>query len=107
MYQRHPEEHRLQEREYTEMYRVATMTRSVDDSKLLNLRGGPMVITSASGMLTWGRILHHPQAYGPDPKTWWRSTDTRPRVRVVPPWRAGRGSYGSSARTFPPRPKSL
>ncbi|MBE4720030.1 MBL fold metallo-hydrolase RNA specificity domain-containing protein [Pseudarthrobacter sp. AB1] len=68
MYQRHPEEHRLQEREYTEMYRVATMTRSVDDSKLLNLRGGPMVIISASGMLTGGRILHHLQAYGPDPK---------------------------------------
>lgn len=68
MYQRHPEEHRLQEREYKEMYRVATMTRSVDDSKLLNLRGGPMVIISASGMLTGGRILHHLQAYGPDPK---------------------------------------
>jgi len=68
MYQRHPEEHRLQEREYTDMYRVATMTRSIDDSKLLNLRGGPMVIISASGMLTGGRILHHLQAYGPDAK---------------------------------------
>ena len=68
MYQRHPEEHRLHEREYTEMYRVATMTRSVDDSKLLNLRGGPMIIISASGMLTGGRILHHLQAYGPDPR---------------------------------------
>ena len=68
MYQRHPEEHRLKEREYTEMYRVARMTRSVDDSKLLNLRGGPMVIISASGMLTGGRILHHLQAYGPDPR---------------------------------------
>lgn len=67
MYQRHPEEHRLREREYSEMYRVATMTRSVEDSKLLNLRGGPMVIISASGMLTGGRILHHLQAYGPDP----------------------------------------
>lgn len=68
MYQRHPEEHRLHEREFTEMYRVATMTRSVDDSKLLNLRGGPMVIISASGMLTGGRILHHLQAYGSDPR---------------------------------------
>jgi metallo-beta-lactamase family protein len=67
MYQRHPEEHRLQEREYKDMYRVAIMTRSVDDSKLLNLRGGPMVIISASGMLTGGRILHHLQAYAADP----------------------------------------
>jgi metallo-beta-lactamase family protein len=39
---------------------------SVDDSKLLNLRGGPMVVISASGMLTGGRILHHLRAYGPD-----------------------------------------
>jgi len=40
--------------------------RTVDESKLLNLRGGPMIIISASGMLTGGRILHHLVAYGPD-----------------------------------------
>ncbi|KIS27489.1 mRNA 3'-end processing factor [Arthrobacter sp. SPG23] len=68
MYQRHPDEHRLKQREYEDMYKVAKMTRTVDDSKLLNLRGGPMVIISASGMLTGGRILHHIAEYGPDPK---------------------------------------
>ncbi|QCO98523.1 MBL fold metallo-hydrolase [Arthrobacter sp. 24S4-2] len=68
MYQRHPDEHRLKQREYEDMYKVAKMTRTVDDSKLLNLRGGPMVIISASGMLTGGRILHHIAAYGSDPK---------------------------------------
>lgn len=68
MYQRHPDEHRLETQEFKEMYGVATMTRSVDDSKLLNLRGGPMIIISANGMLTGGRVLHHLQAYGPDPK---------------------------------------
>lgn len=68
MYQRHPNEHRLKQREYEDMYKVAKMTRTVDDSKLLNLRGGPMVIISASGMLTGGRILHHIAEYGPDPK---------------------------------------
>jgi metallo-beta-lactamase family protein len=68
MYQRHPDQHRLEPHEYKEMYRVASMTRSVDDSKLLNLRGGPMIIISASGMLTGGRVLHHLQAYGPDPR---------------------------------------
>lgn len=68
MYQRHPDEHRLKRREYEDMYKVAKMTRTVDDSKLLNLRGGPMVIISASGMLTGGRILHHIAAYGSDPK---------------------------------------
>jgi len=68
MYQRHPDEHRLKQREYEDMYKVAKMTRTVDDSKLLNLRGGPMVIISASGMLTGGRILHHIAEYGSDPK---------------------------------------
>jgi metallo-beta-lactamase family protein len=68
MYQRHPDEHRLREQEYADMYKVAKLTRTVDDSKLLNLRGGPMVIISASGMLTGGRILHHLAAYGTDPK---------------------------------------
>jgi len=40
----------------------------VDDSKLLNLRGGPAVIISASGMLEGGRVLHHIAAYGSDPR---------------------------------------
>lgn len=47
---------------------MATMTRSVDDSKLLNLCGGPMIIVSASGMLTGGGVLHRVHAYGPDPR---------------------------------------
>lgn len=34
-------------------------TRSVDDSKAINERSGPMVIISASGMAENGRILHH------------------------------------------------
>ncbi len=68
MYQRHPEEHRLRRDEYENMYSIAKLTRSVDESKLLNLRGGPMIIISASGMLTGGRILHHLAAYGPDPR---------------------------------------
>ncbi|GAA2031558.1 MBL fold metallo-hydrolase [Agromyces tropicus] len=67
IYEGHPEEHRLDRDELRRMYALARRVTSVDDSKLLNLRGGPMVIVSASGMLTGGRILHHLQAYGPDP----------------------------------------
>ncbi|MFJ5956417.1 MBL fold metallo-hydrolase RNA specificity domain-containing protein [Paenarthrobacter sp. NPDC092416] len=67
MYQQHPDEHRLDAGEFKDMYELATMTRTADDSKLLNLRGGPMIIISASGMLTGGRILHHLEAYGHDP----------------------------------------
>jgi metallo-beta-lactamase family protein len=66
LYHRHPEEHRVSSEEIERMYRLARVIQSVDESKLLNLRGGPMVIISASGMLTGGRILHHLAAYGSD-----------------------------------------
>jgi len=68
IYQRHPGEHRLSPTEFRSMYDLAKMVRSVDESKLLNLRGGPMIIISASGMLTGGRVLHHIVAYGSDPR---------------------------------------
>jgi len=68
LYKQHREEHKLRDEEFKQMYEVARMARSVDDSKLLNLRGGPMIIISASGMITGGRILHHIEAYGPDPR---------------------------------------
>lgn len=34
-------------------------TRSVEDSRSLSARHGPMVVISASGMATGGRVLHH------------------------------------------------
>ena len=36
-----------------------TYTHSVDDSKALNSKKGPLIIISASGMAEGGRILHH------------------------------------------------
>lgn len=36
-----------------------TYTRSVEESKALNEKTGPMIIISASGMCEHGRILHH------------------------------------------------
>lgn len=68
LYRAYPDEHNIDERDYAEMYSTATMVSTVDDSKLLNLRGGPMIIVSASGMLTGGRVLHHIAAYGDDPR---------------------------------------
>lgn len=66
LYRAHPDEHRVTGDDLADLYELATMVRTVDDSKLLNLRGGPMIIVAASGMLTGGRILHHLAAYGGD-----------------------------------------
>ena len=68
IYRRYPQEQRISPSEFREMYSLATLVRTVDDSKLLNLRGGPAVIISASGMLEGGRVLHHIVAYGSDPR---------------------------------------
>ncbi|MGE5742330.1 MAG: MBL fold metallo-hydrolase RNA specificity domain-containing protein [Gemmatimonadota bacterium] len=43
--------------------------RSVEESKNLNDVRGPVIIVSASGMATGGRILHHLQHRLPDPRT--------------------------------------
>jgi metallo-beta-lactamase family protein len=36
-----------------------TETRSTEESKALNERRGPMILISASGMITGGRVVHH------------------------------------------------
>ncbi len=55
----HPGEHRLNAHEVQALTRCATMINSTDESKALAARHGPMVILSASGMATGGRVLHH------------------------------------------------
>jgi metallo-beta-lactamase family protein len=67
IYRAHPEEHRVASDEFVRMYGQVVPVRTAAESKRLNERGGPMIIISASGMLTGGRVLHHVAAYGPDP----------------------------------------
>jgi metallo-beta-lactamase family protein len=68
LYRRFAKGHRLDETQLHEMATVATMVRSVEDSKALNRIAYPSVIISASGMATGGRVLHHLKALGPDPR---------------------------------------
>jgi metallo-beta-lactamase family protein len=63
---RHDGEHQLSDREWAEVGRSATITRSVEDSKAIDRRLGPMVIISASGMITGGRVLFHLERFAPD-----------------------------------------
>ncbi|MGO4550434.1 MBL fold metallo-hydrolase RNA specificity domain-containing protein [Lysobacter sp. 2RAF19] len=66
IYLRHRTEHIASEDECRAMYALATMVRTSEESKALNRRHGPMIILSASGMLTGGRVLHHVEAFGED-----------------------------------------
>jgi metallo-beta-lactamase family protein len=59
-------EHRLTEEQCRQMCTAATIVNSVEESRRLNTRHMPMVIISASGMATGGRVLHHIRAFGPD-----------------------------------------
>lgn len=68
LYRQHPDEHRLGTAELEAMARNTRIVTSVEESKALNRRKGPMVIVSASGMATGGRVLHHLVAFAPDPR---------------------------------------
>lgn len=55
----HSEELRLSPEACRAMQGVVHCTPTADDSKAIDAREGPMIIVSASGMATGGRILHH------------------------------------------------
>ena len=61
-------EHRLTPEECERACTVAKIVNTPDESRALNGRGGPMIIVSASGMATGGRVLHHLKAFAPDPR---------------------------------------
>lgn len=65
IYHKHRNEHRLTEEECKAMCTAARFVNSVEESKSLNTRSGPMIIISASGMAAGGRVLHHLKAFAP------------------------------------------
>lgn len=50
------------------VFRNLRYTHSVEESKALLPSPGPMIIISASGMASGGRVMHHLRNYLPDPK---------------------------------------
>jgi metallo-beta-lactamase family protein len=66
LFEQHPGEHRLSQQDTHALTHCATMVSSTDESRALASRHGPMVILSASGMATGGRVLHHLAHYAGD-----------------------------------------
>ena len=66
LYRRHLREHRLTMSQSDAIGKAATMVSTVDQSKEVTGRRGPMVVIAGSGMVTGGRVLHHLKAFGPD-----------------------------------------
>lgn len=59
-------EHRLSDAQCRQMCDGVTFVRSVEESKKLTDRRGPMIVLAGSGMVTGGRILHHLETMAPD-----------------------------------------
>jgi metallo-beta-lactamase family protein len=67
IFSHHSGEHRLSPEQCRELSRTAHMVNSVEQSKHLNETKGPMIILSASGMASGGRVVHHLKAFAPRP----------------------------------------
>lgn len=59
LYKRHHDDHLLSEKAIKDIFSVAKMVQTVEQSKALNELKYPRIIISASGMATGGRVLHH------------------------------------------------
>lgn len=66
IYQRHRAEHRLTPSQCEGMAKVARISRTADDSRAIRQLNYPVIIVSASGMATGGRVLHHLSNMAPD-----------------------------------------
>lgn len=68
LYGHHRDEHLLDETALQTLKQTTRIINSVEESKALNRRNGPMIIVAASGMATGGRVLHHLIAFAPNPR---------------------------------------
>jgi metallo-beta-lactamase family protein len=61
-------DHRLDAAQCEAMGRGTTYANTPEASKAIDARGGAMLVISASGMATGGRVLHHLRRFLPDPR---------------------------------------
>jgi metallo-beta-lactamase family protein len=65
----HADDHSLTPAQCAAMCKVATYSQTADDSMAIDRSSGPMIVISASGMCTGGRVLHHLQRFLPDERS--------------------------------------
>jgi metallo-beta-lactamase family protein len=68
LYRKHPATHRLDADACARMGEIAEYVRDVEGSKLLDRREDPIILISASGMATGGRVVHHLARFVGDPR---------------------------------------
>ena len=68
LFNHHPELHRLKPEACAAMCRGVRFVNTEAESRSLNDMRFPAIIVSASGMATGGRVVHHLEAYAPDPR---------------------------------------
>ena len=66
VFQDYPEAHRLDAAQTRALGEIATFVETPEESMALAGKVGPMIILSASGMATGGRVLHHLKTFAPD-----------------------------------------
>ncbi|MCL9685478.1 MBL fold metallo-hydrolase RNA specificity domain-containing protein [Legionella maioricensis] len=65
IFSRHSNENRLSPQQCTDVCEVAQYIRTVDESIALGKQKMPMILISASGMATGGRVVHHIRNFAP------------------------------------------
>jgi metallo-beta-lactamase family protein len=69
IYQNHSDEHALSREECRRIGSIARYATTAEDSKAVDATAGPLVVISASGMATGGRVVHHLKRYLPDERS--------------------------------------
>jgi len=66
LYVQHPGLHQLTAARCKEVFGIARIANSVEESRAIDANAAPKIIISASGMATGGRVLHHLKRFAPD-----------------------------------------
>lgn len=68
LFLRHPDEHRLSSEQVQAMRDGVTFVRTAEESMRLTASSEEMIVISASGMASGGRVIHHLERMAPNPR---------------------------------------